>query len=222
VEKILNLPGDFRLRISSIEPEGFGDKLLDLFSHPKMTPHLHLCLQSGSDSILQSMHRFYDLATFMNLVENIKARYPDFNLTTDILVGFPGESEEDFRRTCEITTAVGFSHIHTFKYSVRNGTRAERMPGQVPEAVKQERSRIIRTISEENKRKYRQSMIGKDQTVLVEKFNQNTGLARGYGQHYIPVEFKTDVNLHNQFVQVVLDSVGTGPDPVTRGTIKIS
>ncbi len=219
VEKILNLPGDFRLRISSIEPDGFGDKLLDLFSHPKMTPHLHLCLQSGSDHILRSMHRFYNLATFMGLVEKIRTRYPDFNLTTDIIVGFPGESEEDFGRTCEVTGEVGFSHVHTFKYSMRNGTRAERMTGHVPETVKQERSRIIRTISEENKRKYRRFMLGKDQIVLTEKFNEKTGLSKGYGQHYIPVEFKASGNLHNQFVRIKLEAVGTGIDPVVKGTI---
>lgn len=213
VEKILDLPGDFRVRISSIEPEGFGDKLLDLFSHPKLAPHLHLCLQSGSDSILHLMRRFYNLNTFMNLVEKIKTRYPDFNLTTDIIVGFPGETEEDFRRTCEVTREVGFSHIHTFKYSVRSGTRAEKMTEQVQESVKQERSLIIRNISDENKVKYRQSMIGKEQLVLVEKFNQKSGIAKGYGEHYIPVEFRSAENPYNQFVKVKLESVGPGSDP---------
>ena len=214
VEKILGLPGDFRVRISSIEPEGFGDKLFSLFSHPKLTPHLHLCLQSGSDRILLQMRRFYNLATFMNMVERIKTRYPDFNLTTDIIVGFPGETEEDFRKTCEVIEDIGFSHIHTFKYSVRSGTRAERMTDQVPEPIKQERSRIIHSISEENKRKYRQSMTGKEQIVLVEKYNQRTGLAKGYGQHYIPVEFKSGENPHNRFVKVKLTALGPGPDPV--------
>jgi threonylcarbamoyladenosine tRNA methylthiotransferase MtaB len=222
VEKILDLPGDFRVRISSIEPEGFGDKLFDLFSHPKLTPHLHLCLQSGSDRILLLMRRFYNMTTFMNMVDRIKFRYPDFNLTTDIIVGFPGETEADFRRTCEVTCEVGFSHVHTFKYSVRSGTRAERMAEQVPEPVKQERSLVIRNISEENKRKYRQSMIGKEQIVLIEKFNQQKGIARGYGQHYIPVEFRTNENLHNRFEKVRLESPGTGPDPVVKGVIRWS
>jgi threonylcarbamoyladenosine tRNA methylthiotransferase MtaB len=219
LEKILSLPGDFRVRISSIEPEGFGDKLFDLFSHPKLTPHLHLCLQSGSDRILLLMRRFYNLSTFMNLAEKIKTPYPDFNLTTDIIVGFPGETGEDFQRTCEITRKVGFSHIHTFKYSVRTVTLAERMTEQVTEAIKQERSRVIRNISDENKIKYRQTMIGKEQVVLVEKFNQKTGMAKGYGEHYIPVEFRSSENPHNQFVKVRLESVGSGPDPVVNGSI---
>jgi threonylcarbamoyladenosine tRNA methylthiotransferase MtaB len=219
VEKILGLPGDFRVRISSIEPEGFGDKLFDLFSHPRLAPHMHLCLQSGSDHILLLMRRFYTVTTFMNLVEKIRSRYPDFNLTTDIIVGFPGETEEDFRRTCDITRSVGFSHIHTFKYSIRSGTRAERMTEQVPELVKQERSLVIRTISEENKRKYRGSMLGKEQTVLVEKFNQRTGMAKGYGEHYIPVEFRSEKDPHNQFVRARLQSLGIGIDPIVKAVL---
>jgi len=221
VEKILSLPGDFRVRISSIEPEGFGDKLLDLFSHPKLTPHLHLCLQSGSDHILHLMHRSYNLATFLELVEKIKVRYSDFNLTTDIIVGFPGETDEYFRRTCEVTCEVGFSHIHTFKYSIRSGTRAEMMTEHVPESIKQERSRIIRTISEDNKRKYRESMLGKEQTVLVEKFNKKTGFAKGYGEHYLPVEFRALEDLHNQFVKVRLESLSSCTDPVLNGTVPL-
>jgi threonylcarbamoyladenosine tRNA methylthiotransferase MtaB len=217
VEKILLLEGDFRLRISSIEPEGFGDKLFDLFSHPKMTPHLHLCLQSGSDRILLAMRRFYNVTTFMNLVDKIRGRYPDFNLTTDIIVGFPGETDEDFSKTCEIARSIGFSHIHTFKYSTRTGTRAERMPEQVPESVKQERSLVIRNISDENKRAYRNSFIGKEQIVLAEKFNPKTRLAKGYGQHYIPVEFHSEENIHNHFAPVKLESIGPGPDPILKG-----
>jgi threonylcarbamoyladenosine tRNA methylthiotransferase MtaB len=217
VGKILSLPGDFRLRISSSEPEGFGDKLFDLFSHPKMTPHLHLCLQSGSDRILLQMRRFYNMTSFRTMVEKIRTRYPDFNLTTDIIVGFPGETEEEFTETCKVVRDIGFSHIHTFKYSVRSGTRAERMDGQVPEAVKQERSQVIRNISDENKIRYRESMLGKEQVVLVEKFNAKTGLAKGYGQHYIPVEFRSAENIHNRFVNVRLESLGAGNDPVVKG-----
>jgi len=216
VEKIVSLNGDFRLRISSIEPEGFGDKLFDLFSHPKMTPHLHLCLQSGSDRILLAMRRFYNVTTFMNLVDKIKSRYTDFNLTTDIIVGFPGETEEDFVQSCDVARQVGFSHIHTFKYSTRSGTRAERMAGQVPEAVKQHRSQMIRKISDENKRKYRLSMLGTEQTVLVEKYYPKTKIAKGYGEHYIPVEFRSEINPHNQFIRVKLESLIAGTDPVIR------
>jgi threonylcarbamoyladenosine tRNA methylthiotransferase MtaB len=213
VEKVLELPGDFRVRISSIEPEGFGDKLIDLFQHPKLTPHLHLCLQSGSDRILLQMRRFYNVTTFRNMVDRIKGRYPDFNLTTDIIVGFPGETDEDFKKSCDISRGNGFSHIHTFKFSVREGTRAERMQDQITEKVKNERSAVIRSISEENKRKYLSSMIGKEQTVLVEKYHPRLKLAKGYGEHYVPVEFNFPEEIHNQFITVKIESLSTGQEP---------
>ena len=219
IEKILDLPGDFRVRISSIEPEGFGDKLFDLFQHPKLTPHMHICLQSGSDRILLMMRRFYNLKTFMTIVEKLKGRYPDFNLTTDIIVGFPGETEEDFQQTCNVSRNIGFSHIHTFKYSVRRGTRAERMPEQVDEKIKTFRSEIIRHISDENKIRYRNSLIGKEQTVLVERFNERTKLSKGYGEHYVPVEFHSDPGTNNQFFRVRLEKMRKGGDPVVLGRV---
>ena len=220
VEKILDLPGDFRVRISSIEPEGFGDKLFDLFQHPRLMPHLHLCLQSGSDRILLLMRRFYNVATFMNMIERIKGRYPEFNLTTDIIVGFPGETEGDFQMSADIARKVGFSHIHTFKYSVRSGTRAERMPEQVPENIKNERSRIIRDISDENKRKFRESLLGREQRVLVEKYHPRNHMANGYGDLYVPVEFKAPQDVHNRFMNVKLKSLGNGLDPILLGEVR--
>ena len=215
VEKILDLPGDFRLRIGSIEPEGFGDKLFDLFSHPKLTPHLHLCLQSGSDDILMKMRRFYTVSSFMNIVEKVRKRYPLFNFTTDVIVGFPGETEEDFAQTVDICQRVGFGHIHTFKYSVRQGTKAERMPDQISEKVKTARSRIIRELEEAEKRKYRQSLIGKEQTVLVEKIQR--GFASGYGENYVPVRFPASNLMTNQMVKVHLTGLENGADPALIG-----
>jgi threonylcarbamoyladenosine tRNA methylthiotransferase MtaB len=122
VEKILEIPGDFRIRISSIEPEGLDDHFYSLFSNSRLCPHLHLCLQSGSDRILSRMRRHYTVSSFMKIVDELKKRHPMFNFTTDVIVGFPGETEEDFRATCSSVTEAGFSHIHTFKYSVRSGT----------------------------------------------------------------------------------------------------
>ena len=217
VEQILDLPGDFRVRISSIEPEGFGERLFDLFSHPKLTPHLHLCLQSGSDQILLRMRRFYNVTTFMGIVNQVKNRYPDFNFTTDIIVGFPGETNEDFNKTCEMAREIGFSHIHTFKYSVRSGTRAERMPDHVPEKIRQERSRIIRDISAENRLNYLTSLIGKEQIVLVEKVDQRARTASGYGQHYVPVEFPAGQEVFNTFARIKLTGITKNTEPILLG-----
>lgn len=219
IEKILEVPGDFRVRISSIEPEGFGDKLFGLFSHPKLMPHLHLCLQSGSDRILLQMRRFYNVRTFMNMIEKIRTTYPLFNVTTDIIVGFPGETGEDFEESCRIAREAEFSHIHTFKYSVRSGTRAARMEGQVPEPVKNARSAVIRAISEENKRKFLSALIGDEQTVLVERFNPRSGLARGYGNHYVPVAFRTREDTINRFSRVKITGISEGNEPVLKGEI---
>ncbi len=206
LDRILSLEGNFRVRISSVEPEGFGASFYDLFSHEKLCPHLHLCLQSGSDRMLMQMRRTYGLASYLDIIDQLRRRHPLFNFTTDIMTGFPGETEEDFNATCNIIRQVGFSHVHTFKYSARQGTRAERMPDQVPEKVRQQRSLVIRELSLENKQKYRQLFIGKQQTVLVEKVTKS-GLAKGYGEHYVPVEFKPEKPETNYFETVTIKHV---------------
>ena len=218
-EKILEVPGDFRVRISSIEPEGFGDHLFGLFDHPKLMPHLHLCLQSGSDRILLKMRRFYTVDTYLNMIDKVRKKYPGLNLTTDIIVGFPGETEEDFQESLKIVNEVGFSHVHTFKYSVRSGTRAARLDEQVPEKVKEERSRVIREISSRNKKQYYQGFIGSSQRVLVERHHPVNHVARGYGEHYVPVSFRSyDHDLPNTFRDVVITGVSDGEEPVLLGS----
>jgi len=217
IEKILSIAGDFRVRISSIEPYGFGDKFISLLSHPKLMPHLHLCMQSGSDRILLKMRRAYSLSDYRAFTDKIRNTYADFNFTTDILVGFPGETDEDFNATSTAAREIGFSHIHTFKYSRRKGTIADKMPDQVPEKIKNERSKIIRNISMENKRRYRTSLIGKTQNVLVEKIRGKTG--RGYGELYVPVEFRHPQVSKNMIQKVLITGLGEGEDPVLYGEI---
>ncbi|MCD4696406.1 MAG: tRNA (N(6)-L-threonylcarbamoyladenosine(37)-C(2))-methylthiotransferase MtaB [Bacteroidales bacterium] len=219
VEKILEIPGDFRVRISSIEPEGFGNKLFGLFKHPKLMPHLHMCLQSGSDKILLKMRRQYTIDEFKGMVNKVRSIIPEFNFTTDIIVGFPGETEEDFNESCKVAEEIGFSHIHTFKYSVRNGTRAERMPDQVPEKIKKKRSAVIHNISEKHKRLYRSSFIGKKQNVLVEKIDKN-GFATGYGENYMPVKFRADeLTSHNNFREVIITGINNSENYILLAEI---
>lgn len=201
VTKILELPGDFRLRISSIEPDGFTPHFFELFQHEKLAPHLHLCLQSGSEAILLKMRRMYTAREFRQLAEQLWDRYPDFNLTTDIIVGFPGETEKDFQDTVQMAKDLRFSHIHTFKYSVRSGTRAERMDGHLTEKIKNQRSAVIRKISEENKHLYFNQMMGKPQRMLIERISAD-GIARGYGENYIPLRIKAKDLKRNTFVNV--------------------
>jgi threonylcarbamoyladenosine tRNA methylthiotransferase MtaB len=211
IEKILDLPGDFRVRISSLEPDGFGPYFHKRFLHPKMAPHLHLCMQSGSENILLRMKRMHTVRSFMETVDRFRTVMPDFNFTTDVIVGFPGETEEDFSRTLEVVREAGFSHVHTFRYSRRKGTRADRMENQLEERIKAERSERVRILSEANRLVYMQSMIGKQQRVLVEKVGRN-GMARGYGEHYLPVTFRTETPERNRFKQVTLSGVDrSGP-----------
>jgi len=205
VALILDIPGDFRVRISSIEPDGFGTAFFDLLEHPKMTPHLHLCLQSGSDRILRRMRRMYTSQSYLKMIQTIRNRIPNFNFTTDIIVGFPGETEDDFQRTLEIACDVGFTHIHTFRYSIRKGTRAARMQGMVSEDTKKERSEAIRHLSVSNKQKYYKAMKGRTQRLLVERFND--GQARGYGEHYIPIVMDSEELRVNEFYDVRVEDV---------------
>jgi len=203
--QILELPGDFRVRISSLEPDGFGDSFVHLFAHPKLMPHLHLCLQSGSEKTLLRMRRMYDVGQFRKTIQQFRTIYPDFNFTTDIIVGFPGETEEEFQQTLDAVSEFGFSHVHTFKYSVRNGTRAERLENHVDEKIKNARSARVRQLSDENRYRYYQSLVGKTQQVLVEKISKNR--ASGYGDLYVPVEFPAREIQKNSVYTVRLTSV---------------
>ncbi len=212
IEKMLELPGDFRIRISSMEPDGFGPDFHKVFRHPKMAPHLHLCIQSGSDPILKKMRRMYSTRSFIDIVETFRKEMPDFNFTTDVIVGFPGESEDDFAETTRVVKEAQFSHIHTFRYSRRKGTRADRLEEQIEERIKAERSEIIRQISEENRLDYMSSMIGKTERVLIEKVNSKD-MAQGYGEHYLPIQFSTPLRTKNIFQEVVLEKVESGDPP---------
>ena len=217
--KVLEVPGDFRVRISSLEPDGFGDRFVELFSHPKLMPHLHLCLQSGSEKTLLRMRRMYDVEQFRKTIHQFRTVYPDFNFTTDIIVGFPGEAEDEFQQTIDAVKEFNFSHVHTFKYSIRKGTRAERLENHIPEKVKNERSLKVRELSEENKKQFLSSFIGKTQEVLVEKITQ--GVANGYGQHYIPVRFKASGVQKNSVHSINLTEIrGVGENMYLFGELK--
>ena len=206
VEHIINMEGDFRVRVSSIEPDQFSDRFLQLFQHEKLAPHMHICLQSGSEDTLKRMHRFYTAAQFREMCQRIKDFRPDFNLTTDIIVGFPGETEQTFNESCDFAREIGFSHIHTFKYSKRTGTKAATMPDQVPEIEKSRRSEIMRSISMENKLKYFNQMKDRTQRLLIERIDSK-GMARGYGENYIPIQLTGENLQRNSFIEVNLKEI---------------
>lgn len=164
---------------------------------------MHVCLQSGSENTLKRMHRFYTANQFRDMCTRIKQFRPDFNLTTDIIVGFPGETEAEFAESCDFAKEIGFSHIHTFKYSVRSGTKAATLPDQIPEKVKTQRSETMRGISLQNRIAYFNRMKGSKQRLLVERIDSH-GMAKGYGENYIPLLLKANGIQRNRFVEVCL------------------
>jgi len=169
VEQLLAVNGDFRLRLSSLEPDQLTPRFLELFAHQKMVPHLHLCLQAGSERILLAMRRQYTYEHYRRLATELRAVDPRFNITTDLIVGFPGETEEEHVHSLRAIDEIGFGHVHVFPYSVRKGTRAERMSNQVPSKVKKRRAREIREAAERSKRRYLSKLVGTTQSILVER-----------------------------------------------------
>ena len=190
IKQILEIDNDFRLRIASIEPDDFSDSFVQLFKNPKLAPHIHLCLQSGSNDVLKRMHRHYTREDFLGIVDKFRAIIPDFNFTTDIIVGLPGETEDDFAQTLEVAGKIGFGHIHAFKYSRRSGTLADKMDNQIDEKIKNKRSKILRDLSEKLSSDYLQKMIGKRQILLTETV-ENDGFIYGYGENYVRIKMKT-------------------------------
>jgi threonylcarbamoyladenosine tRNA methylthiotransferase MtaB len=206
---LYKIDGDFRIRLSSVEPDKITDDLLDVLSHQKMGQHLHIPLQSGSDRILQAMGRRYNVDYYVNLINRIKKQYPNLNITTDIIIGFPGESESDFDKTYNVVKECGFSHVHTFKYSKRSGTPASEMPGQVDEKAKNHRSKMIRTLSNKQNINFRLSQIGRRSKVLIETISKD-GYGKGFTDNYIkvmiPINNKSSIQ-QGEFVEVRLDNV---------------
>lgn len=198
--RILDLEGDFRVRVSSIEPDGFNNHFFSLVGHPKLAPHLHLCLQSGSDRILKQMRRMYTVNDFLEIVNRVRAIDPLFNFTTDVLVGFPGETEAEFEETLHLSKQVGFGQMHVFKYSARQGTAAQRMPDQLPDKIKSDRGKRARLLAEELSASYRASFNNTLQRVLVEQWQD--GIASGYNDYYVPVQFPSTNKKRNRFEMV--------------------
>ncbi len=218
IEQMLEIPGDFRIRISSIEPDGYTESFFRLFKHPKLAPHMHICLQSGSEEILLKMRRMYTAKLFKEMANKLEELHPGFSLTTDIIVGFPGETEEQFQETVDFAKEIGFGHIHTFKYSVRKGTRAERLPDHVEEKEKNRRGDIIRQISQDTRLNYRKSFICKTQRVLTQIITDD-GYAKGFGEHYVPIIIEEKGLDTNSFYNVEITGIIEKDEPILLGKL---
>lgn len=170
VKTVLDVPGVQRLRLGSLESVEVEPRLLTLMQEDaRFCRHLHLPLQSGCDKTLQAMHRPYTTAKFKTLLADIKTRVPDIAITTDVIAGFPGETEADFETTCKFAESCGFSKMHIFPFSARKGTPAEKFAGAVTEAVKKERADILGRIDETMHKAFLQAMVGQNAEVLFEQ-----------------------------------------------------
>lgn len=170
VKTVLDVPGVQRLRLGSLESVEVEPRLLTLMQEDaRFCRHLHLPLQSGCDKTLQAMHRPYTTAKFKTLLADIKTKVPDIAITTDVIVGFPGETEADFETTCKFAESCGFSKMHIFPFSARKGTPAEKFAGAVTEAVKKERADILGRIDETMHKTFLQAMVGQTAEVLFEQ-----------------------------------------------------
>ena len=193
---------DCRVRISSIEPTRVSDEFLEFMKNSKsIVPHIHLPLQSGSDQILKAMRRRYDSKLYMDTVRRLKEKIPNLALSTDVIVGFPGESEEDFQNTYDICKEVEFMKIHVFPYSPRPFTPAGKMKNQINGNIAHDRAKRLIALSNEEAEKYKESIKGQERTVLFESKDKN-GYWQGYTEDYVPYKIKSDENLKNVFMKV--------------------
>jgi threonylcarbamoyladenosine tRNA methylthiotransferase MtaB len=205
VRRIAELPGDFRLRLSSIEATEVTRELIDVMAeHPeKICPHLHISMQSGSDSVLRRMRRRWGAQRFVDRCELLKERLDRPAITTDVIVGFPGETDAEFAETVDVCRQVGFSKIHIFPFSPRRGTPAAEMPNQISKQVKQRRGQELAAIESELRQAYFSSLRGMRLRVLVESPIEESGSLIGTSCRYAPIEFGALEAPLGQFVDVI-------------------
>lgn len=186
---IHDVDGIERIRLSSIEPMDVSDDLIrEMARLPKCAQHFHISLQSGSDKILKLMRRGYTSAEFENLVTRIRSAIPDVGLSTDVMVGFPGETEQDFSDTCDFISRVKFSRLHVFRYSPRSGTPAAKFPDQVQNIVATRRSEEVRALGDHLAREFRSRMLEQTVEVLLEDSREGKDrLLAGFTSNYVRV-----------------------------------
>ncbi|HXZ04735.1 MAG TPA: tRNA (N(6)-L-threonylcarbamoyladenosine(37)-C(2))-methylthiotransferase MtaB [Ktedonobacteraceae bacterium] len=207
ISALLDQTGISRIRVSSLEPEDFRLEWLELWKNPRMCRHLHLPMQSGSDRILRRMARRYHSERYRQIVRTAKQCVPGMAISTDIITGFPGESESDFEETYQLATELQFAKAHIFRFSPRQGTAAARMQGQVKEEIKKARSERLLALNEQDVRRFRQQFLGETVQVLLESYKH--GRWEGLTDNYLRVEVDglpdpTNENWQNTLVKAHL------------------
>ena len=207
LERIHGIAGIARIRFSSIEPMYFPDILSErMAALPKCMPHFHIPIQSGTDNVLRRMRRRYTTTQFAHLVEKLRTQFTDdVGITTDIMVGFPGETDTDFKETLQFVEDIGFSQLHVFRYSPRKGTPAATYPDQVPPHVSAERSRAMHALGERLGTAFRQKMLGKQKDVLIEDSREGKkNRLAGFTDNYLRVLADVPETAINQILRVKL------------------
>jgi threonylcarbamoyladenosine tRNA methylthiotransferase MtaB len=202
LRRILEETGVARLRLSSLQPQEITPGLIGLWQDGRLCRHFHLSLQSGSDAVLKRMNRRYSTADYLRAVDLIREAVPGVAVTTDVIVGFPGETEAEFKESYDFARQMNFARIHVFSYSPRPGTKAATMPQQVDDKARRERSRRTLALARACLRSFRRRFLGKTVMVLWEK--EIGGVWSGLTDNYIRVYTKSDKDLTNQLLPVEL------------------
>lgn len=209
IKAVHETDGIMRIRLGSLEPGIITDDFArELSGLTKICPHFHLSLQSGCDSVLKRMNRKYDSAEYYEKCLILRKYFENPALTTDVIVGFPGETEEEFRESLEFVDKVDFYETHIFKYSRREGTKAAAMPDQIPEQTKAQRSALMIAMGEKKRDAYEKSFIGKEVEVLVEEDSVIDGrnVQVGHTKEYMKIALETEKNLKNHIVKVQIEN----------------
>ena len=209
IRSVNDVDGITRIRLGSLEPGIITEEFArELSQMPKICPHFHLSLQSGCDATLKRMNRRYSSAEYYEKCCILRKYFEHPALTTDVIVGFPGETEEEFRESLAFVDKVDFYETHIFKYSRREGTKAARMDGQIDEQVKAARSAEMIALGERKRKAYEQSFIGKTVEVLVEEDAQLDGkdVQVGHTKEYIKIALQSEENLKNTIVKVRIEN----------------
>lgn len=205
------IPGLARVRLSSIDPADVSDDLIEAMATVSAAcRHLHLSLQAGDEEVLRRMRRRYTAAEFAALVERLRARVPGLALTTDVIVGFPGETEAQWENTMRLCERARFMKLHVFPYSPRSGTQAARWPDDVSKAEKERRSRVLQTLSNRLAYEFAAAHVGEQLEVLVEARDRRTGLLGGLTDNFLRVELEGEDDLQGELLRVHAVSAGEG------------
>jgi len=198
-----------RIRLASVEPWDLHEKFFSLFNNKRLMPHIHLPLQSGCDSVLKRMARRCKTKYFKSIVQKARDEISNFNITTDIIVGFPGETEDEWQESLKFINEVGFSHIHIFTYSKRQGTKASRLNNHIDNITKKVRSKELHELTKLMRKKILNDEIGKEYFVLWESKDNDSNWS-GYTEHYLRVELKnSQENVENTISKIKVTGIST-------------